>query len=189
MSLVRSLLRSLPGRATGPTVLGGAAGLVARAVTVLAVAVGGVAAVGLPASAARTPGCHATQLRVVRDGTQGATSHRYVRFRITNTGDHNCRLAGYPTFRFHDASGAPIGHTSQPAGVPAHVVRLAPGRHTRVTVGYVIPSVTLPQQCHAARAASVTFRLAARPHVYQAPLKARVCTTRKYRPAAYPVGF
>jgi hypothetical protein len=160
-----------------------------RTAIAVALALGGVAASSLPATASRLPACQAAQLRVVRDGTQGATGHAYLRFRITNTGGHTCRLYGYPTFRYRDAAGRPLGHRSKPAGVPAHVVRLAPGRHTRITLSYVNPGVTLPRQCHAARAASVTFRLASRPHVYQKRLGVRVCTTRKYRPTAYPVGF
>jgi hypothetical protein len=144
---------------------------------------------GPQASAAPVPGCVAAHLRVVRSGTEGATSHRYVKFRITNTGDRTCRLYGYPTFRYRDASARPMGWASEPAPVPAHVVRLAPGEHTRVTLGYVVPGVALPRQCHARRTASVAFRLAFRPHVYHRPLRADVCTTRKYRPLGYPAGF
>ena len=166
--------------------------LVTRAVgaaTAVVLAAGGVAALGQPAFASRVPGCVASHLRVVRHGTEGATSHRYVKFRITNTGTHACRLFGYPTFRYRAASGHPMGFGSKPAGVPAHVVRLAPGQHTRVTLGYVVPAVTLPRQCHARQASSVAVRLAFRSHVYHQPLRAKVCTTRTYRPAAYPVGF
>lgn len=159
------------------------------AVSVVVLAAGGVAVLAQPASASRVPGCVASHLRVVRHGTEGATSHRYVKFRVTNTGARTCRLFGYPTFRYRDASGHPMGFASTPAGVPVHVVRLAPGGHTRITLGYVVPEVTLPRQCHAGHAASVVFRLAFRPHVYHQPLRAEVCTTRRYRPDAYPVGF
>lgn len=159
------------------------------AVTAIVIAGAGLVAGGPPAAASRLPGCVAAQLRVVRAGTEGATSHRYAKFRITNAGNRVCRLYGYPTFRYRDTSGDPLGFASKPAPVPAHVVRLAPGRHTRVTLGYVVPDVTLPRQCHARRAASVTFRLAFRPHVYHRPLGATVCTTSKYRPLAYPAGF
>jgi len=166
--------------------------LMTRAVGAVATVVltaGGVVALGQPVPAAQVPGCVASHLRVIRHGVQGATSHRYVEFRITNAGAHACRLFGYPTFRYRDAEGKPMGFASTPAGVPAHVVVLAPGQHTRTVLGYVVPAVTLPRQCHAGWATSVTFRLASRPHVFQRPLRARVCTTRKYRPAAYPVGF
>lgn len=161
----------------------------AGVIAAIVIAGAGLVAAGPPAAASRLPGCVAAQLRVVRAGTEGATSHRYAKFRITNTGDRTCRLYGYPTFRYRDSSGGAIGVASTPAPVPAHVVRLAPGGHTRVTLGYVVPDVTLPRQCRARRATSVTFRLAFRPHLYHRPLGAKVCTTRKYRPLAYPAGF
>jgi len=166
--------------------------LVSRVVgvaAVLALAAGGTAVVARPASASRAPACFAPHLSLARAGTEGATSHRYVKFRITNTGRHACRLYGYPTFHYRDGSGHLVGVRSKPAGVAAHVVTLAPGAHTRVTLMYVVPAVTLRRQCHAVRVASVDARLAFRPHVYQRPLRARVCTTKRYRPVSYPAGF
>ncbi len=163
------------------------------AVTALALALSAVTVLGpvarASASEVRTPGCRAPHLRVVEAGTEAATSHRYVKFRITNVGDRACRLYGYPTFRYRKASGHPAGYRSAPAGVKAHAVRLAPGGHTNVTLGYVVPGVTLPRQCHATRIAAVTFRLAFRPRVYERALHARVCTTKMYRPTSYPAGF
>jgi hypothetical protein len=162
---------------------------VVGAAAVLALAASGAALVARPASASRTAACFAPHLRLVRAGTEGALSHRYVKFRITNTGRHACRLYGYPTFRYRDTSGRAAGVRSEPAGVRARVVTLAPGRHTRVTLGYVVPADTLHRQCQATRVASVDVRLAFRPHVYSQPLRARVCTTKLYRPVAYPAGF
>jgi hypothetical protein len=161
----------------------------AAALAVLTVAAGGLAVVAPSASAARIPGCVAAHLAVAPAGTDAATSHRYARFRLTNTGDHTCRLFGTPTFRFRDSAGDPIGYRSTPSGERAHVVVLQPGQHTRVTVGYVVPQVTLPSQCRSARATTVDIRLAYRSHVQNEPLTARVCTTAKYRPTGYPVGF
>jgi hypothetical protein len=156
-----------------------------------AVMLGGAAgALAVPAASATTvPGCVASGLHVVRGGTDAATSHRYVKFRITNTSDHTCRLYGTPTFRFRNGSGTPIGYRSEPSGQPAHVVRLQPGQHTRVTVGYVVPDVVPPADCHPRTAASVDMRLAYRTHVYHRAFAASVCTTEQYRPVAYPVGF
>ena len=162
---------------------------VVGAAAVLALAAGGAAVVARPASASRAPACFAPHLRMVRAGTEGALSHRYVKFRITNTGRHTCRLYGYPTFRYRDAAGHRVGVRSKPAGVRARTVTLAPGQHTRVTLGYVVPVVTLRRQCHPARVATVDVRLAFRPHVYRRPLPVRVCTTKLYRPLAYPAGF
>jgi hypothetical protein len=159
------------------------------AVVAAAAALAVAPAVAGPAAAATVPGCVAAELHLARAGTEGATSHRYVRFRITNTGDRTCRLYGTPVFRFRDSAGTPIGHRSAPSGQPAHVVRLAPGEHTRVTVGYVVPDVVEPSACHAQDAASVAIRLAYRRHVYHRALTASVCTTEQYRPTAYPVGF
>jgi len=159
------------------------------AAAILALTAGGASLAARPASAARTPACFAPHLRLVRAGTEGALSHRYVKFRITNTGRRACRLYGYPTFRYRDTDGHAVGARSAPAGVRARVVTLAPGQHTRVTLGYVVPAVTLHRQCHATRVASVDVRLAFRPHVYPQPLRVRVCTTKLYRPLAYPAGF
>ena len=162
---------------------------VVGAAAVLALAAGGTAVVARPASASRAPACFAPHLRLVRAGTEGATSHRYVKFRITNTGGRACRLYGYPAFGYRDGAGHRVGVRSARAGVPAHVVTLAPGEHTRVTLMYIVPAVTLHRQCRASRVASVDVRLAFRPHVYRLPLRARVCTTKQYRPVSYPAGF
>lgn len=161
-------------------------GVVLAALTVVASA----AVVPVPAGAAeRVAGCVATHLALTRGARLAATGHRYDRFLITNTGRTTCRLYGYPTFRFRDGAGALVGRSSAPYGVPAHVVRLAPGERTRVTVGTVDPSVTRPADCRARAVASVDITLAYRPHVYRVPISTRVCTTTQYRPSSYPVGF
>jgi len=140
-------------------------------------------------AAERVSGCVAAHLAITRGPRLAATGHRYDQFRITNTGRTTCRLYGYPTFRFRNGAGAAVGRPSQPYGVPAHVVRLAPGQRTRVTVATVDPAVTRPADCRAQDVASVDIALAYRPHVYRLPMTARVCTTRRYRPSSYPVGF
>jgi hypothetical protein len=158
------------------------------AVVAIILAAAGLLVVG-PAQAARLPGCVASELHLVRGSSEAATGHRYDRFRITNVGERTCRLYGYPTFRFRNAAGDRIGYASVPAGVPAHVVRLAPGDHTRITVGTVGPGVTVASECRARHAASVDIRLAYRAHVYHRAISLQVCTTKKYRPTSYPVGF
>ena len=140
-------------------------------------------------SEARVEPCVAAHLTVQKGTTEAATSHRYTRFRLTNTGDSACRLDGFPTFRFRNAQGDVIGFSSVPADVTAHVVVLDPGEHTRVTLGRVVPGPVPRQECRPRRTASVDLQLAYRPHVYNLPYSARVCTTRDYRPTAYPVGF
>jgi hypothetical protein len=151
-------------------------------------AAGGTAVVAPVASAAVVPGCTAANLRIVPGRVDAATSHQYPTFRVTNTGDHTCRLYGTPTFHFRNGAGKPIGYPSKPNGETAHVVRLRPGKHTKITLGYVVTQVTLARQCHARQASSVDFTLAYRSHVYDRSLKAKVCTTRMYRPTAAPVG-
>ena len=140
------------------------------------------------AEADRVPGCVAAHLAIARGPVQAATGHRYDEFRITNTGPSACRLFGYPTFRF-TRHGQPLGSSSERAGVPARVVRLAPGAHTRITVGTVNPMIPMSPPCRVARADAVRIRLAYRPHVYTVPIGRRVCTPKRYRPVAYPVGF
>jgi hypothetical protein len=142
-----------------------------------------------PASGAAVPGCVAAHLSVRRGATEGATSHRFTRFRITNTGTRECRLSGVPTFRFRDPRGRRLGFASVPAGMAAHVVVLQPGDRTRVTLGRVVPGPVPRTRCRPRRAGSVDLRLAHRPHVYRLAYAATVCTTRRYRPTAYPVGF
>lgn len=142
------------------------------------------------AQAATTPGCVASDLSVARGARLAATGHRYDRFRITNTGTRTCRLYGFPTFHFRNAAGNLIGYSSVPAGVGAKVVVLKPGAVTRVTVGTVVPAnITVPGACNPRNAKSVDIKLAYRPHVYNVPITIRVCTTKQYRPTAYPVGF
>lgn len=163
---------------------------VGRAAVTTVMLAGAAAGLAAPsASASQVPACVASGLQLAQGGTEGATSHRYVKFRITNTGDHTCRLYGTPTFRFRDGSGNAIGYTSESSGQPEGVVQLQPGQHTRVTVGYVVPDVVAPADCQAESAASIDIRLAYRPHVYNLPYAASVCTTQQYRPVAYPVGF
>ena len=140
------------------------------------------------AEAARMPGCVAAHLTITRGPAQAATGHRYDEFRISNTGAGACRLFGYPTFRFTQG-GHQVGWRTQRARVPAHVVRLAPGAHTRITVSTVNPMIPMSPPCRVARADAVRIRLAYRPHVYTVPIALRVCTVKRYRPLAYPVGF
>ncbi len=146
-------------------------------------------AVPVAAGATRVPGCVAGELHVARDGSQGAAGHRFDLFQVTNVGTRTCRLFGYPTFWFRNAAGEHIGFPSVPAGQPARVVQLAPRERTHITVGTVDPSVTLPAQCHVQQAGSVDIRLPYRPHVYRRSLVRDVCTTMRYRPTSYPVGF
>jgi len=165
--------------------------LSSRGVLVAALVTGSLATLGqlAPAAADDTPPCVAAHLKLVRGSAEGAAGTHYQHFRITNVGTWTCRLAGYPTFRFRDAAGDPLGFASQPAGQPVTVVRLEPGQHTRITVGTVNPDVTMASDCHAAQAASVAITLPHRPHVYHRALSLRVCTTEQYRPTAFPVGF
>ncbi|MGZ4436563.1 MAG: DUF4232 domain-containing protein [Nocardioidaceae bacterium] len=161
----------------------------AAALAVLALGTTTLTTTPATASTGSVPACVAAHLSLVRGSRDMATSHRFDHVRITNTGSSPCRLFGYPTFRFRNGAGTPIGWTSTPAGLPAHVVVLDPGTYTRTTVGTVVPAVTLPAQCHARTARSVDVRLAYRPHVYHVPITIRVCTTKLYRPTSYPVGF
>jgi uncharacterized protein DUF4232 len=155
----------------------------------LALAAAGFTFAAGPATASRVRPCAAAHLAVRKGTTEAATSHRYTRFRITNTGSRRCRLFGTPTFRFRNAQGNVIGFPSVPAGVASEVVVLEPKAHTRVTLGRVVPAPIRRAQCRPRHSASVDVRLAYRPHVYNLPYDARVCTTRRYRPTAYPVGF
>ena len=139
---------------------------------------------------ARVHGCVAAHLKVVRGIRLGALGHRFDRIRITNTGTRPCRLEGYPTFRFRNKAGNPIGFRSAPAGLPVKVVVIKPGQHTRTQVGTVDPAVvTAPGACRPRRARSVDVTLPHRPHVYNLPIRLRICTTRQERPTSYPVGF
>ena len=162
------------------------------AVVLVAVLVG--ATVFLTPAAGSTPArtmparCRAAHLTVVRGTTEGATSHRYTRFRVTNQGSSACRLTGYPRFQFRNARGALIGWPSEHRGTASTVV-LRPGHHTRLTVGRVVTGVVERSACHPRRATSIDIKLAHRSHVWNVAYRARVCTTRQYRPEAFPVGY
>jgi hypothetical protein len=165
--------------ATAATLLAGA----------LVSAPGAAATTRTPDTSQRISGCVAAHLSLQHGRREGAAGHRYDRFRVTNTGSSACRLAGYPTFHFRNRAGDPIGRDSAHAGVQGHAVVLRPGDHTRIKVGTVDPGVVGPGDCKPRRARSVAITLPHRPHVFTVPLRLTVCTTRQFRPTAYPFGF
>jgi hypothetical protein len=134
------------------------------------------------------PGCYAANLTMVRGSRVLIGNYRYDHFRITNNGA-KCRLYGFPTFRFKDSSGYQLGYASAPASVTPNVVVLPSGTTTRITVRTVVPSSVPASQCLARTPATVKITLPSRTYVYSKAFTARVCTTLKYRPISYPVGY
>lgn len=165
------------------------AALVAAAAVLLLGGPASVSSAGAtPSASARSaPQCQAADLTVARGRTEAATSHRYTHFRVTNDGAAACRLGGFPRFQFRNATGTLLGWPSSPSGTAATVV-LQPGHHTRVTVGRVVVSVVPKHACHPRRATSIDVKLHHVSQVWNLPYKARVCTTRKYRPESFPIG-
>lgn len=145
---------------------------------------------GVQADEATTtvPGCYAANLTMTRGSRVLVGNYRYDHFRLTNNGA-KCRLYGFPTFRFRDGGGYQLGYASAAASVTPRVVTLVNGATTRVTVRTVIPSTVPSGQCLARTPSTVRFTLPSRTYVYSSPFTARVCTTLKYRPISYPVGY
>ena len=140
-----------------------------------------------PALAAATSPCHASDLAISKAGRSGAAGNRYLDVRIRNVSDGRCRLTGFPTFTWQ-RHGHDIGRPSLPAGgQTAHTVRIGPGHAAFTTLHWVDPAPVPEARCRPRRATAVHMTLQYRPHVYRLALRAKVCTTKEYRPTAFPV--
>lgn len=138
------------------------------------------------APAASVPGCHAVDLSVTLGGLDAGAGQRYQDVRIANVSDHDCRLTGYPRFRFV-SHGTPVGVRSQPQGMATATVLLQVGDSAWSTLHFVDPGPVPTSDCQAADATVLRMRLPDRPHLYRLGMAASVCTTAQYAPIAYPV--
>jgi hypothetical protein len=162
----------------------GSAGLVAAS---LVLAAGGlvVAEVAQAAQAAAPP-CHAGNLAISKGPFEGAAGNFYQNIKITNVSDGRCRLTGFPTFTWR-RNGHDIGWSSVPVPVSASTVVIRPGHAAYTTLHWNDTGAIPPAQCKAKEATGVHMTLPSRPHVYRIAISADVCTTKKYRPTAFPV--
>lgn len=152
------------------------------------VALGGLA-LAEPVAAARadTRPCYAADLVISRAGQEGAAGNRYLDIKVRNTGDARCRLTGFPTFTWR-RHGHDIGWPSVPEdGQTAHTVTILPGHAAYTTLHWADPGAIPAARCRARTATGVHLTLPHRPHVYRVAFKGRVCTTKQYRPTAFPV--
>jgi len=144
------------------------------------------AAVAAPAEAAAAP-CHAADLDISKGRLDAAASQRYLNIRIKNITHASCRLTGYPSFTFL-RDGGTIGWGSVPEpGQEVASVRLEAGDSAWTTLHWTDPGPVPAEQCAEKQATGVKMLLPARPHVYRIVLDADVCTTKAYRPHAFPV--
>jgi hypothetical protein len=159
-----------------------------RAGLVAVLTIGGlVLAAPVATAGADTPPCHARDLAISKAGQEGAAGSRYLDIEVTNVSDTRCRLTGFPTFTWR-RHGHDIGWSSVPeSGQTAHTVAIRPGHAAYTTLHWTDPGPVPPTQCRARTATALRMTLPHRPHVYRIPLKARVCTTKQYRPTAFPV--
>jgi hypothetical protein len=160
-----------------------------RAAVGVAVALGGLTMAGAtaPAQAQEVGGCHAADLAIGKGRLDAGASQRYQDIRIRNVSDAACRLTGYPAFTWK-SNGDTIGWGSTPAeGTSPRTVVLQPGAVAWTTLHWVDPGPVPKAQCAAKETTGVLMTLPARPHAYRIVLDARVCTTKLYRPDAYPV--
>ena len=159
------------------------AGLVAAS---LVLAAGGLVVAAVPQAAqAAAPPCHTKNLAISKAGTEGAAGNRYQNIKITNVSDGRCRLTGFPTFTWR-RNGHDIGWSSVPEGTASTVV-IRPGHAAYTTLHWINTGAPLPAQCRAKKATGVHMTLPSRPHVYRIAIRAHVCTTKKYRPRAFPI--
>jgi hypothetical protein len=161
------------------------AGLVAAS---LVLAAGGVVVAAVPQAAqAAAPPCHAGNLAISKAGRDGAAGNFYQHIKITNVSDGRCRLGGFPSFRWR-RNGHDIGWSSvREPGQSASTVVIRPGHAAYTTLHWFNTGAIPPAQCRAKKATAVHMTLFFRPHVYRIAISADVCTTKKYRPRAYPV--
>jgi hypothetical protein len=160
-----------------------------RATLGAVVALSGLAMVGaaIPAQAKTVAGCHAADLSISKGRLDSGASQRYQDIKIRNVSDTACRLTGFPAFRFQ-SNGQAIGWGSVPvSGETAHTVVIAPGGTAYTTLHWVDPGPVPAGKCAAKLASGVKMTLPARPHVYRIVLTAKVCTTKQYRPTAFPI--
>ncbi|MGN6574923.1 MAG: DUF4232 domain-containing protein [Nocardioides sp.] len=152
------------------------------------VLLGGLVAAGpQPALAAAAAPCHADDLALSKAGQEGAAGNRYLDIRIRNVTDTACRLTGFPTFTWR-RHGHEIGWPSVPEpGQSAHTVVIPPGQAAFTTLHWVDPAPVPAAQCRPRRATGLHMTMPYRPHVYRFALRAKVCTTKQYRPMAFPV--
>ncbi len=140
-----------------------------------------------PALAAAASPCHASDLAVSKAGREGAAGSRYLDVRIKNVSGDRCRLTGFPAFTWR-RHGHDIGWRSVPAaGQTAHTVTIKPGHAAFTTLHWVDPAPVPDARCRPRRATAFHMTLPYRPHVYRLAFRARVCTTKEYRPTAFPV--
>ena len=134
--------------------------------------------------------CVGSDLTVTKGALEGAAGSRYLTVRVRNTGSADCSTAGWTRYRFRDAQG-PNGYTSARTpgwGEPASPVVVRAGRTVRSVLSWVDPAPTVPAQCHARRSTAVRLKISDVATFFRLPLKARVCTTQKYRPHATRLG-
>jgi Ca2+-binding RTX toxin-like protein len=132
------------------------------------------------------PPCHARNLAISKGPFDGAAGNFYQNIKITNVSDGRCRLTGFPTFTWR-RNGHDIGWSSVPVPGSASTVVIRPGHAAYTTLHWNNTGAIPPAQCRAKKATGVHMTLPSRPHVYRIAISADVCTTKKYRPTAYPV--
>jgi Domain of unknown function (DUF4232) len=147
---------------------------------------GGLVVAEVPQAAqAAAPPCHARDLAISKAGREGAAGNRYQNIKIANVSDGRCRLTGFPTFTWR-RNGHDIGWSSVHEGSASTVV-IRPGHAAYTTLHWFNTGAISPAQCRAKKATGVHMTLPSRPHVYRIAIRAHVCTTKKYRPRAFPV--
>jgi hypothetical protein len=138
------------------------------------------------APAAASP-CHTRDLVITKAGQEGAAGNRYLDIEVKNVSADRCRLTGFPTFTWqrhrHDI-GWPSVHE---VGQTASPVVIRPDHAAYTTLHWVDPGPVPPARCRVKRATAVHMTLPSRPHVHRIAIRARVCTTKEYRPAAFPL--
>jgi hypothetical protein len=163
-------------------------GRVGRTGLATLVMLGGLVLTGpLSAADAAVSPCYARDLAISKAGQEGAAGNRYLDIKVRNISGHRCRLTGFPTFTWR-RNGHDIGWPSvHEAGQTASPVGIRPGHAAYTTLHWVDPGPVPPAQCLAKRTTGVHMTLPSRPHVYRLAMKVRVCTTREYRPTAFPL--
>jgi hypothetical protein len=136
------------------------------------------------------PACTAEALLVRKGRLEGAAGSRFQRVRVTNQIEQPCTTPGWTRYRFA-RHGHAIGYRSGPnpgEGSNPPPLVIDGGVTVKSVLSWVGPGAVPRAKCHPRTATAVRVRIRDIPGFFRLPIKARVCTTRQYRPHGTRLG-
>ena len=136
------------------------------------------------------PACTVAALIVRKGRLEGAAGSRFQRVRVTNRTEQPCATPGWTRYRFA-RYGHAIGYRSGPnpgEGSNPPPVVIEGGVTVKSVLSWVDPGAVPRAKCHPRTATAFRLRIRDLPGFFRLPLKARVCTTKQYRPHGTRLG-